>query len=160
MLAWWCSLICNLVQSVRQYGQATTQLQYYVSMGRTNPEKKEAFSEQFKAAKQQRLDAMLNIIKSLGDLTTATKGSGKTFVSKLRTERDIWSNLLERLLVRSWWIDICPRLPIPDLQVTNLSMNMHLNLLLTSTKNSLLVVLATAGGQFIHYLRTSVHSSR
>ena len=79
MLAWWFSLICNLVQSVRSFMQADSQLKYYIQVGRTNPEKKTAFVDQYKAAKQQKLDATLNIIKALGDLCPSTKGSGTIY---------------------------------------------------------------------------------
>ena len=79
MLAWWFSLICNLVQSIRSYMQADSQLKYYIQVGRANPDKKVAFAEQYKVAKQQKLDATLNIIKAVGDLCPATKGSGSIF---------------------------------------------------------------------------------
>lgn len=77
MLSWWISLVLTLIQSVRTYMQQDAQLKYYVDFVGKNPEKKEAFKDQFKAAKAARTDALLNIVKTVGDLFTATKGSGK-----------------------------------------------------------------------------------
>lgn len=88
MFAWWLSLICNLVQFVRSYTQADAQLKYYIKIGRQNEEKKQAFAEQYKTAKKQKFDALLNIVKTIGDLFPATKGSGK-LRSDLRSWRQI-----------------------------------------------------------------------
>ena len=75
MLNWFISLLCNLAQFIRQYLQATTQLTYYYKVVKESPEKKEAFRDQIKASKALKFDAILGIIKTVGDILPAAKGA-------------------------------------------------------------------------------------
>lgn len=86
MINWTISLICNLIQFVREYMQASTQLIYYESAILKNPEKRDSFRDQIKAMKKQRFSAILGLIKTLGDLLPAAKGAS-TIISNPRYHR-------------------------------------------------------------------------
>lgn len=120
MLAWWVSLVCNLVQSIRSYMKADSELKYYIKVGRQSPEKKEAFKPQFNEASAAKKEALLNIVKAAADLLTATKGSGRPR-SDPRTRRQIRFDFPERLLVWPWRISLRFDLLVSDLQVTKLT---------------------------------------
>lgn len=93
MTAWWVSLVCNLIEFIRRYIQAQAQLTYYKNFVKENPEKKEAFNDSFKKTKDEKREALLNIIKTVGDLTTATKGSGIADKIGLGFLNDFWCGL-------------------------------------------------------------------
>ena len=100
MLNWTISLVCNLIQLIRQYIQQTTQLKYYRELVATNPEKKESLKDQILKAKKDRVDTVLNIIKTVGDLFPASKGAGKFFPNSGITNKlgltwinDVWCGL-------------------------------------------------------------------
>jgi uncharacterized membrane protein YwzB len=86
MINWTISLICNLIQFVREYMQASTQLIYYESAILKNPEKRDSFRDQIKAMKKQRFSAILGLIKTFGDLLPAAKGAS-TIISNPRYHR-------------------------------------------------------------------------
>lgn len=75
MINWTISLLCNLVQFVRQYVQASSQLAYYEAAILKNPEKKDSFKDQISAMKNQRFSSILGLIKTFGDLLPAAKGA-------------------------------------------------------------------------------------
>ena len=77
MTGWSISLITNLIQFIRQLFQVNEQLKYYADIVSKNPEKKETFKDQIKAAKIQKFDLILNIIKTVGDILPAFKGASK-----------------------------------------------------------------------------------
>lgn len=76
MLFWTISLWFNLIQSVRTYFQAQSQLNYYREFIGNDTERKEKFREQIKKSKDEKFDALLNIIKAIGDLFPSSKGAG------------------------------------------------------------------------------------
>ena len=77
MTGWSISLITNFIQFIRQVLQVNEQLKYYADVVAKNPEKKEAFKDQIKAAKIQKFELTLNIIKTLGDMLPAFKGASR-----------------------------------------------------------------------------------
>lgn len=93
MLSWWFALLFNLVQHIREFIQASSQLEYYKSEVRSKPEKKEAFKDQFEKTKADKTAAVINIIKTLGDLLPSTKGSGMADRLGLKFIDDFWCGL-------------------------------------------------------------------
>ena len=93
MTNWSVSLVCNLIQFIRQLKQLNEQLAYFADIVSKNPEKKEAFKDQIKATKIARFDCSLNIIKTLGDILPAFKGASS--LSLLRNHRQTRSVLCQ-----------------------------------------------------------------
>lgn len=81
MLNWTISLVCNLIQFAREYMQANAQLAYFDSTILKNPEKKDSFKDQIKSFKQQRFNAILGLIKTVGDLLPAMNGASRPLIT-------------------------------------------------------------------------------
>jgi ABC-type microcin C transport system permease subunit YejE len=76
MFCWWISLLLNVVQHIREIIQFDKELKYIKEEVKRSPEKKDSFNDKFKKAKEGKITGILNLVKALGDLLTATKGSG------------------------------------------------------------------------------------
>lgn len=77
MTGWSISLVCNLIQFIRQLKQNSEQLSYYADIVAKNPEKKESFKDDIKKAKVKNVELILNLIKTVGDILPAFKGASK-----------------------------------------------------------------------------------
>lgn len=87
MTFWFLALIADLVRAIRKYFQAKTQYGFDQSFVKKNPEKKEMFAGNLKKSKAAMNSAVLDILKALGDLMPATKGSGRLYLMQASLRR-------------------------------------------------------------------------
>jgi len=80
MKFWVFALIFQLVQAFRQLKYANEQLEYYAGLVKESPEKKDSFKDSVGNMKKMKTEAIFNILKSIGDMFPALKGSGNFWV--------------------------------------------------------------------------------
>ena len=76
MKFWVFALIFQLIQAFRQVKYANEQLEYYAGLVKESPEKKDSFKDSVGNMKKMKTEAIFNILKSIGDMFPALKGSG------------------------------------------------------------------------------------
>lgn len=90
MLAWWFALVFDLIRVVRTHKELGSQLKYYLDFVAKNPEKKDTHKDHINNLRKQQTTAVLDIAKTIGDLFTATKGSGLADKIGLKWINDLW----------------------------------------------------------------------
>lgn len=90
MLAWWFGLVFDLIRILRTYKDVSGQVKFYTDFVKNNPEKKDTHKDHIANLKKQQKTAVLDIVKTIGDLFTATKGSGLADKIGLKWINDIW----------------------------------------------------------------------
>ena len=90
MFSWFVSLVLNLVQFFRTLHQINGQIKFYNDFCKKNPEKADTFKDDLKKYYKQRTEAILNLIKTLGDIFPSFKGSGLAEKIGFSWINDLW----------------------------------------------------------------------
>jgi Peroxisomal biogenesis factor 11 (PEX11) len=90
MLAWWFGLVFDLIRIIRTYKELGSQYSYYSDFVKKHPDKFDAHKEHISSLKKQQKTCLLDVVKTIGDLFTATKGSGLADRFGLKWIDDVW----------------------------------------------------------------------
>lgn len=90
MLAWWFALVFDLIRIVRTHRELGKQIKYYSEFCEKNPDKKDLHKDYINSMKTQQKTCLLDIVKTIGDLFTSTKGSGLADKIGLNWINDLW----------------------------------------------------------------------